>query len=160
MRISHRTATATAGLAAAALALTGAAPGSAAASPAAAPTLTSIRAAHHTGYDRIVFGFTSDRLASHNTAYVARLIADPSGKVIPIRGRAILRIVFTPAAAHNSKGRPTSPTSITFSLPEIKQVKKAGDFEGYVSYGIGLAKHEPYTVHILAGRVYLDIRTP
>ncbi len=163
MRIQHRIATAAAGLAVGALALTGAGVASAAASPAAAPSvpiLTGVRAAHHTGYDRIVFDFTGGRPTSRKAAYVAKLIADPSGKVIPIKGKAILRIAFTPAAAHNSKGQPTSPTSITFGLPEIKQAKKAGDFEGYVSYGIGLAKHEPYTVHVLTGRVYLDIRTP
>jgi hypothetical protein len=47
------------------------------------------------------------------------------------------------------------------SLPAIRQVKCAGDFEGYLSFGIGVDHHAGLRVFTLEqpARVVLDIAT-
>jgi hypothetical protein len=136
-----------------------------AATPTAQPTaiiqvqgtsVTSVRVAHHPGYDRVVFDFRGPVPSGRTATYVTKLIADASGKTIPIRGRYIIRIVFHTATAATAAERTLTP-----GLPGIQQVKPAGNFEGYVSYGIGVQHKGPLTLHVLHGpnRVYLDVPT-
>jgi hypothetical protein len=124
------------------------------------PTIIKIATGHHPGYDRVTFTFANGALpAERSWAYVPQLIADASGQVIPIEGHAIIRVRFFSASTEVTATQ-------TPRLPEIRQVKAAGNFEGVVSYGIGVTKQEPVTMHVLAGptvslnRIYFDIRTP
>ena len=135
-----------------------AAPANAAAAP-ATPRLVDIRAAHHPGFDRIVFQFAGRVPAVHRVRYVDRLIGDASGLPVRISGRAILRVVFRPADAHDSNG-PTAPQRKAFGLPNILTAVQAGDFEAVTTYGIGLAKRTPFHVHVLRNpsRVVIDVR--
>jgi hypothetical protein len=109
----------------------------------AIPTLVAIRAAHHAEakpkYDRVVFEFTGP-VPYLRIEYVTELIADGSGAPVRVDGKAILSVQFTPAQAHNDRGKATAPNNINPKLPLIKQVVSAGDFEAVVTYGIGLAR--------------------
>jgi len=127
-----------------------------------APLLVGIRAAHHSGFDRIVFQFSGVVPTRRQVGYVDRLIHDPSGRPASIAGRAILRVSFYRAAAHDHAGRLTAPTRTAFDLPNIMAVVRSGDFESVVSYGIGLAKRTPVHVFTLTrpSRVVIDIGTP
>jgi hypothetical protein len=125
--------------------------------------LIAIRAAHHPeetpSYDRVVFEF-SGPVPQINIQYVPQLIADGSGAPIPIAGSAILQLRFSPARAHNEQGQPTAPGRIAFTLPSIKEVVRSGDFEGVVSYGVGLSTKREIRVLTLtnASRVVVDFR--
>lgn len=125
------------------------------------PTLIGIRAASHPGYDRVVFDFVGGIPAEHGGAYVNQLIADGSGLPVPIAGRAILRMRFHVAAAHNEAGQPTAAAKVAFALPNVMQLVEAGDYEGYVTYGTGLLSRQPFRVFTLTGpdRVVVDINT-
>ena len=71
--------------------------------------------------------------------YVKQLIADPSGHPVSISGHAILAITMRDIAqAHNDRGCLTAPTRIKYGLRSVKEVVNAGDFEGVLTYGIGL----------------------
>jgi hypothetical protein len=70
---------------------------------ATAPRLIAIRAAHHPGFDRLVFEFSGRPPSRQNVRYANRLIADPSGRTIPMAGRAILAASFFPATAHGAR---------------------------------------------------------
>ncbi len=113
------------------------------ATPPTHATLVAIRAAHHAEatptYDRVVFEF-SKPVPLLRIEYVKNLIGDGSGLPVPIAGRAILCVQFTPAQAHNDGGQATAPNRMTLKLPLIKAIVSAGDFEGVVTYGIGLAR--------------------
>lgn len=126
------------------------------------PTLVAIRAAHHTGFDRVVFEFRGGLPDRREVKYVDKLIADGSGLPVPIAGNAILKAVFEPAQAHNDQGESTSPNRITFALPNVMQIVRSGDFEAVVSQGIGLAKKTNFRVFTLTkpSRVVIDIDTP
>lgn len=129
----------------------------------AVPTLTSIRAAHHPGFDRLVFQF-SGPLPSHRTVrYVRKVIGDASGRPVLVVGNARLEVRFSPASGHGPSGRSTyGPARQALALPDLMQVVNAGDFEGHLGFGIGLARREHLHVFTLTrpSRVVIDVATP
>jgi hypothetical protein len=131
----------------------------AAAAPPTVPTLVGIRAAHHPTFDRVVFDFTGGLPASRRAEYVPSLIGDPSGLPVPIAGRAILRVRFSSADAHDDAGRATAPARVAFPLPNVLTAVRAGDFEAVTTYGIGLAQRQPFRLFTLTNpdRVVLDV---
>lgn len=124
------------------------------------PTLVSIRAAHHPTFDRVVFRFRGGLPASSRARYVQRLVADASGAPVRIAGRAILRVRFRDADAHDQEGRPTVARRTAFALPNVMTVVRSGDFEAVTTYGIGLAKRTRVNVFTLRrpSRVVVDVR--
>ena len=75
-----------------------------AASAPVAPVLAQITAAHHTGYDRLVFTFKGGPCpAQHTVRYVSQVIGDPSGLPVSMVGSAKLLVRFVPAAGHNAR---------------------------------------------------------
>ena len=139
-------------------------------SHAAAPqvsTLVAIRAAYHPEarprYDRIVFQFSGPVPHVDAPRYVKQLIADPSGRPVTINGHAILQLTMRDIAqAHNDQGRLTAPTRIRYSLRNVREVVNAGDFEGVLTYGIGLNHKSQIRVFTLTNpsRVVVDILNP
>ena len=124
------------------------------------PRLVAVRAAHHPGFDRVVFEF-SGGLPGARAAYVRSLVGDASGLPVRVAGRAVLRVVMTGAEAHDGSGAPTAPTRVAHALPGVLTVVGAGDFEGVVTYGLGVARRTPFQVHRLRSpsRVVVDVGT-
>ena len=141
------------------LASTATAPRVTGATAPATPTLVGIRAAHHPGLDRVVFDFAGGLPASRQVTYVNQLIGDGSGLPVPIAGRAILQVRLNPANAHDESGHSTAPRSIAFPLPNVMTAVRSGDFEAVTTYGIGLAKKQPFRVFTLTGppRLVIDV---
>jgi hypothetical protein len=123
------------------------------------PTLTDVRAVHRPGVDRVVFEFRGGLPASHPTRYVDRLIADGSGANVRIAGRAILQVSLTNALAHSDTGAPTVPGRTAYALPNVMTSVRSGDFEGVVTYGLGLAKRTSFHVFTRhnPARVIVDV---
>ena len=162
-RIARILAATTTGATIAALGFTGVSPASGAASPAQAGTiLTAITAAHHPGFDRLVFRFRGPLPRQRSARYVSKIIA-PSGRPVHIAGSALLQVRFFPAAGHNDAGSVTfGPIRRAFALPNLMQVVAAEDFEAVLVFGAGLARHEPFHLFTLRdpNRVVIDIQTP
>lgn len=91
--------------------------------PAVTTTLTAIRAAHHPGFDRLVFDFAGKLPAERSARYLATVFADPSGKVVPVSGSARLLVRFF------ASGVGASLNQRSFNLPGLLQAVKAGSFE-------------------------------
>jgi len=103
--------------------------------------LTAIQVGEHGGYDRVVFQF-SGGLPAYGADYARTVYQDPKGTVVPLPAQAYLRVVFRGASA--ACGQPlswtyTGPSVLTLYYPELLAVSAAGDFEKYLSFGIGLA---------------------
>jgi hypothetical protein len=132
------------------------APGPAPAAP--VPTLARITAAHHPGFDRVVFEFRGGLPATRRTKYVDRLLGDASGLPVRIAGQAILQVTFRAAKAHDAQGA-TAPARKAFALPNVMTTVRSGDFESVTTYGIGLAKKTTVRVSTLRSpaRVVVDI---
>ncbi len=129
----------------------------------AVSTLTQIRAAHHAGYDQLVFQFRGGLPAHYSARYVSQVFADASGRPVNVVGSGKLLVRFTPAAGHGVLGDVTyGAARRTFALPGIIQVVNAGDFENVLSFGVGVARAEPFRVFALTrpSRVVVDVRTP
>lgn len=126
-------------------------------------TLVAVRAAHHPDYDRVVFEFTGPVPVQRNAGYVPELIGDPSGLPVPVAGDAILQVRMASAKGHDDNGNVTyGPTRRTYALPNVIQVVNSGDFEGVLTFGIGLAQRTGVTAFTLTNpsRVVVDIATP
>ncbi len=143
---------------AAAVALPLAASGPAPAAPPPVPTLVGITAAHHAGVDRVVFEFAGG-LPRVRAGYVDELIGDASGLPVPVAGRAILRLRFAPADAHDADG-PTVTGRRAFALPNVMTAVRAGDFEAVTTYGLGLARRSRFEVSRLRSpaRIVVEVR--
>ena len=123
--------------------------------------LTAVRTATHAGYDRVVFQFSGGRPAV-TAERVTAVYADPKGTKIPLPGHSFLHVVFRgatgfcPQPSHRTW---TGPSVLTPRYPQLLAVKAAGDFEGYLSFGLGLAARGPYHVSTLTGpdRVVIDV---
>lgn len=125
----------------------------------AVPQLVNVRGAGHVGFDRVVFEFRGGLPRTIRLGYVPALIQDASGRRIPMPGRAILDVQMKAAYAHDKQGQTSAPNALTLPLRNAMRVKRAGDFEATVSYGIGLAKRRPFRVMALRrpDRIVVDI---
>ena len=137
----------------------------AAAAQPAVSTLVAIRAASHPAahprYDRVVFEFSGPVPQIDPPGYVKQLIGDGSGLPVPIRGKAIFAMTMRPAQAHNGTGAMVS-TRIYGRLRNVQQIKKVGDFEAVLTYGIGLRHTSKFRVFTLThpSRVVVDFLNP
>lgn len=128
-------------------------------------TLVAIRAAHHSEaapqYDRVVFEF-SGPIPLLKVEYVHQLIEDGSGAPVVIKGGAVLMVQLTPARAHDDQAQSTAPGRMAVSMPNVKEIVRAGDFEANLTYGIGLTQKVYIRILTLASpsRVVIDLLRP
>jgi hypothetical protein len=126
--------------------------------------LTAVRTGKHGGYDRVVFQF-SGGLPAVTAERFATVYADPRGTPVSLAGKSRLHVVFRgasgncPQPAHRTWA---GPSVLTPRYPQLLMVRAAGDFEGYLSFGIGLAARGGYHISSLAGpdRVVIDFTRP
>jgi hypothetical protein len=120
-----------------------------------------VRAGEHACFDRLVIELGAGKKPGYRVEYVHRIIQDPSGKVIPVRGRGKLHIaVLAPARA----GFPVSSRHLVnvTGFRTFRQVVAAGSFEGITSFGLGVRARLPFRVFILNGpgkhhRLVIDV---
>jgi hypothetical protein len=107
----------------------------------------------HATFDRFVIR-ARDARPGYDVRYVRRVIADPSGMTVPLRGTKRILLVSHNATAHQV-ARVKTPL-----CPNLRQVKLAGDFEGVVSFGLGLARKTGFRVFRLTGptRIVVDVK--
>ena len=112
----------------------------------------------HATFDRFV---VRGRLATpgYDVRYVSKIVADGSGNTITLLGTKRIRVVIRPARGHTSGGTNLLPSTLTPKCSNLRQVKKAGDFEGVVSYGLGLRRRTGFRVFRLTAptRVVIDV---
>ena len=94
-------------------------------------------------YDQLSFRFEGN-FPSYTIEFVPELIQDASGFTLPMPGTgAILQVVFQGTDAHTPDG---SASTIKSQPPETIGYKAltsylpAGDYEGFVTYGIGVGR--------------------
>jgi len=124
-------------------------------------TVSSVRVAHHDGYDRLVFEFASSASGAIPAYQLtpqasSRFTRDASGQPVTLEGSAGIRAVF-----RNTNVAGGVAADIKAELPAIREVANTGDFERVTSYGIGLASAACFRVAELSGpsRVVIDVQT-
>jgi hypothetical protein len=118
--------------------------------------------AEYDAYDQAVFQFANGT-PRYSVSYVAAVSQDAKGTPVPLPGRSFLRVVFHPASEDTklrigTAGYPSPGTTSPY-FPTLLQVSAAGDFEGNVSFGLGLSGRAGYRVYTLTnpGRVVIDL---
>jgi hypothetical protein len=123
------------------------------------PELASVATSERDTYDRVVFTFRGP-LPGYQVRYVSR-VTDQAGRRLDLDGQAFLAVVFDPARAHDRAGQASFATAdLDPGAPALRQVRFAGDFEGQVSFGIGLADRGGFRVSEDRdpSRVVIDVR--
>ena len=123
--------------------------------------LTAVGVGEHVGYDRVVFQF-SGGLPAVTADRVPAVYTDPKGTLVALPGQSYLHVVFRGASAvcpQPMQRTWTGPSVLTPYYQQLLVVSTAGDFEGYLSFGIGLAAQGSYHVSTLTGpdRVVIDV---
>jgi hypothetical protein len=137
-----------------------------------APTrlLTDVRVGAHGCYDRVTFELRpqkgeADGPVSWKAAYESGPITeDGSGRPVKMKGAAFLVVTMSATGADLSQEAApatyTGPTSIEAAgATRIQQVRRTGDFEGVLTWVIGLDKKRPFRVSTQAApaRVIVDV---
>ena len=91
--------------------------------------------------------------------YVSQIVADGSGNRSALLGTKRIRVVVRPARGPHERRDQPAAEPLTPECSNLRQVKKAGDFEGVVSYGLGLRRKTGFRVFRLTGptRVVIDV---
>jgi hypothetical protein len=110
------------------------------------PALRGVRFGRHDTFDRLAFDFCKPADTTLATRVVKQLTEDGSGNRVTLQGRYFIAITLSPADAHDSAGRATVPRrAISVSGNNMQQYKLIGDFEGVVTYGVGVRRLEETT---------------
>ena len=113
------------------------------------PVLRNVRFGRHDTYDRLAFDFCKPANTTLAAAVVKQLTEDGSGDKVALKGTYFIALTLTPADAHSSTGRPTVPNrAVTVAGRNMQQYKLIGDFEGVVTYGVGVRRLEETAIAI------------
>lgn len=127
-------------------------------------TVTNLRTGGHSGYDRVVIDYKG-RTPAIALKFVSNLYSCGSGAKLTLPGDRILRIDLTPAQAHKNNGTnaytgPGRSSTAAVNLTTIKGVRVACDFEGHVTFGIGVKGATGASAGTLSDpkRIYVDVK--
>ena len=130
---------------------------STATSPATATStalLRSIRVTRGNGVDRVTFQFDGTGRPAASAGYVDRPVADGSGAAVAVQGTASIKVRFEPSAMTDLRGeRPvttyTGPDRVTGDSRAVTEVVKGGDFEGVVTWFVGVRRKAPFRIQVV-----------
>ena len=120
--------------------------------------ITTVRAAAQSGVDRFVieFGGPVPQYDVRPQAS-ARFVQDPSGQSVGLDGSAGLSVTVHNAQSHGSY---SGSTDLRPALKELREARQLGDFEGVVSWGLGLTRANCFRAYVLTGpsRLVIDVQ--
>jgi hypothetical protein len=123
--------------------------------------LTAVRAAAHSGYDRVVFQFEGTRVPGYRIEYVGEItLGESDDEFLTLQGGALVQATFQGSASDDHRpGTQTVPDRFTPGLAQVKQIGLAEDWEGLVRLGIGLDHRAGFRVLELRDpvRVVVDV---
>jgi len=130
-------------------------------------TVTNVRSGQHACYDRLVLDLSAAAPRA-SVGYVSQVVGDGGGEVVALRGGAFLHVVLQGVAYPADAGVPGYTPADRNELVDargyrtLRQVARAGGFEGYDTYGAGVRARLPFRVFVLSGpgtasRVVIDV---
>ncbi|MBV9801532.1 MAG: hypothetical protein JO130_00015 [Solirubrobacterales bacterium] len=112
----------------------------------------------HPTFDRFVIRARYS-VPGYDVRYVGRIVAAPSGRPVSLLGTKRIRVAFNLAGGHNNVGTNLLAGILTPRCPNLVQVKETGDYEGTVSFGLGVRRMSGFRVFELTNptRVVIDV---
>lgn len=128
--------------------------------PPLSAVIDAVRTGKHTGYDRLTIEFNNGQpqtIELHPQTGTS-FTRDGIGDTVKLAGRDGLLITIFSSDAHTAY---SGSRDIKTGLSGLLEVRIVGDFEGYVHFGLGLAKPACYRATILTNptRLVIDIQT-
>ena len=119
--------------------------------------LEHVRVGRHSTFDRVVFEFRAGTPA-WSARYVPQVVHDGSGLPVALPGNAFLHVVFRNARIDRASAG-AAPITRTPRFRSLVQLKESGDFEGVVSFGVGLRRKVGFRGFRMTspGRVVIDV---
>jgi hypothetical protein len=129
------------------------------------PSLMDIRFGAHPGYARIVFDITGSGTPAYHVRYEdPPFYTDGEGAVVEINGSAFLVVTMSPVVSYNPESEEfemvyTGDRELYPGLAPIIEVINTGDFEGQMTWIIGLTGKKGFRVQVLQSplRLVIDI---
>jgi len=122
--------------------------------------LRDVRTGDQQTFDRVVFEIEGPKLPDYDVKYVAKPLHCGSGLPAKVDGGAFLQVRLSPARAHTEAGASTVPTlQRKVRLSMIREILEICDFEGEVTWIVGLTARKEYRVSTLEepARLVIDI---
>jgi hypothetical protein len=121
--------------------------------------ITDVRVGRHATFDRFVVEFNTQRLPHYRITpkSSATFTRDPSGMPVTLLGSAGLKVVL-----HTATGVGTYHGAADFrtGFPQLREARRIGDFEGYVTWALGLDHQSCKRVFRLSSPTRLVIDVP
>lgn len=133
------------------------------------PDFVSVDLNSEGGVDRITFRFRqTDPDATdpplYFVRYVDELVTDGEGAPVTVAGNAFVSVSFMAVGVDLSGETPvevyTGPNEFTPEFPTVRELKKTGDFEGVVSWGIGLSRKACVVIEATDSELVLEFPSP
>lgn len=128
--------------------------------------LDAVRTARHNGFDRMVFEFRGSQLPDYLVEYARETPTQcGSGAPVSVPGAARLFVRLSPAQAHALVGNDERSTLASRALqpryPTVRALTLNCDFEGVVSWVVGLSERKPFRVSTLGApaRLVVDVES-
>ncbi len=125
-------------------------------------TLQSVSTTSCEGFDRVVFEFNTPATPGYHVSYIDKPIRQcGSGNTVPVAGDAWLEVRMKPAQAHTDAGQSTiAQTNRTVNLPNLRQLVQTCDFEGNVTWVLGVGNPKRFRVVELTNpsRIVVDVK--
>ncbi len=124
-------------------------------------TLRAVREARHEGFDRVVFEFEGPQGPGYHLEYVDTPVRHcASGNEVEVAGQGWLQVRLTPAQAHEGGQVTVAERERKPGLPLLQELEITCDFEGDVTWVLGLTRSNPYRVMELhdPARLVVDMR--
>lgn len=127
--------------------------------------LTAVRVARQDRFDRVVFEFDAGP-PGYRVAYVQRPVTeDGSGREVTVEGAAVLEVRLKQASTARLSGENVVPTYTgprrfrPVGTPAVAELVVTGDFEGVLTWTVGVRRRAPVKVTTLTGpsRVVVDV---
>ena len=134
--------------------------------PANFPRFVDVELESGGGRDRITFLFEPEAEAPkdpplHFVNFTDQLITDGEGRPVEAEGEAFVVVSFQAIGVDLSSERPveiyTGPKRFTPTYGTLREVVHLGDFEGQVSWGLGLARDACVVVDAQPDRLTIEV---
>jgi hypothetical protein len=126
-----------------------------------ATRVQAVRAGKHGCFDRLVIDMSGGKRPPFSARYVKQIVADPSGKVLKVKGRAKILITVRGPAGKHYHPNAVNLTDVS-GFKTFRQVRGAGSFERVTSIGLGVRAKLPFRVFELGSsqsgwRIVIDV---
>jgi len=120
-----------------------------------------VRAGRHGCFDRLVIDMSGGKQPPFSARYVKKIVAEASGKVLRVRGRAKILIVVRGPAGRHYHANAVNLADVS-GFKTFRQVRGAGSFERVTAIGLGVRAKLPFRVFELGSseagwRIVIDV---